>query len=209
MRRTRQEAEETRHRILEAAVELFEARGYSATRIQDIADMTGLTRGAVYWHFKNKDELYLHIFRMFERRLDRLLEESERLSLSPLERLRWLIVQMVSSHDILVGFRQIRMAAVTDSGRMRGSELLRKHREWIAGKYLNIAEDCIRQGKAAGEIRTNVDPEMAALVIAVFIAGSVGARLDDMLPGPARYDVEDCVDLFLRGLKSDRGVDRH
>ncbi|MFW6180471.1 MAG: TetR family transcriptional regulator, partial [Spirochaetota bacterium] len=171
MRRTRQETEETRRRILEAAVELFETRGYAATRIQDIADRTGLTRGAVYWHFKNKDELYLYIFRMFEQRLDRLLEESGRLPASPLERLRWLMHHMVSSHDILVGFRQIRMAAMTDFCRLHNSEVLQHHRERIARKYLGIAERFIRQGKAAGEIRGAVEPRGAALAIALFVNG--------------------------------------
>lgn len=205
MRRTRQEAEETRHRILEAAVELFEARGYSATRIQDIADRTGLTRGAVYWHFKNKNELYLHIFRMFERRLDRMLEESERLSRSPLERLRWLISRMVSSHDLMVGFRQVRMAAMTDFCRLHDSEMVRDHREWITEKCLHIAERFIVQGKNAGEIRQDVEPRMAALAIVMFVMGCVGAQLNRMSALEERYNSTDFVDFFIEGLRSREG----
>jgi TetR/AcrR family acrAB operon transcriptional repressor len=205
MRRTRQEAEETRRRILDAAVELFETRGFSATRIQDIADRTGLTRGAVYWHFKNKDELYLHIFRMFERNLDRLLEESGRLPRSPLERLRWLISRMVSSHDILVGFRQIRMAAMADFCRLQNSEMLKHHRAWIAEKYLHIAEGFIVQGKKAGEIRQDVEPRMAVMAIAMFVGGCVGAQLNRMSALEEKYTITDFVDFFIEGMQSREG----
>lgn len=202
MRRTREEAEETKQRIIEAAVELFETRGYTATRIQDIADLTGLTRGAVYFHFKNKDELYLHIFDMFDKSLDRLLEESKKKDGTPLDRLRWLIVQMVSSPDIMVGFRQIRMAAVTDYERMHGSGKLKQRRERIAAKYLDVAKNCIGQAKNSGEIRQDVDPGMASWMIAIFVAGSVGAQLNN-LPAARQYDMADFVDLVLCGLKAD------
>ena len=48
MRRTKEEAEETKRKILNAAVELFEMRGYTATRIEDIAEKTGMTRQQVF-----------------------------------------------------------------------------------------------------------------------------------------------------------------
>lgn len=58
MRRTKQEAQATRGRILDAAERLFQARGVSATSLHDIAQEAGVTRGAVYWHFRNKSDLF-------------------------------------------------------------------------------------------------------------------------------------------------------
>lgn len=57
-RRTKEEALATRHRILDAAEQVFHARGVSATTLHDIAQAAGVTRGAVYWHFADKDALF-------------------------------------------------------------------------------------------------------------------------------------------------------
>lgn len=50
-------AEETRLRILEKAFELIYVRGYQSTSIDDIIATTSVTKGAFYYHFKNKDEM--------------------------------------------------------------------------------------------------------------------------------------------------------
>lgn len=57
-RRTKQEAQETRTRLLDAAEQLFHERGVSRTSLQDIAQAAGVTRGAVYWHFEDKVQLF-------------------------------------------------------------------------------------------------------------------------------------------------------
>lgn len=57
-RRTKAEAEETRQKILDAAERLFFIDGVSRTSLEHIANEAGVTRGAIYWHFKNKVELF-------------------------------------------------------------------------------------------------------------------------------------------------------
>ena len=57
-RRTKAEAEQTRHSLLDAAETLFLERGVSRTSLQDIATAAGTTRGAIYWHFKDKADLF-------------------------------------------------------------------------------------------------------------------------------------------------------
>jgi TetR/AcrR family acrAB operon transcriptional repressor len=57
-RRTKEEALETRHKLLDAAECLFQMQGVSRTSLQDIALRAGATRGAVYWHFKDKADLF-------------------------------------------------------------------------------------------------------------------------------------------------------
>jgi len=56
-RRTKEDALATRQRLLDAAECLFQARGVSATSLNDIAAAAGATRGAVYWHFHDKGDL--------------------------------------------------------------------------------------------------------------------------------------------------------
>jgi TetR/AcrR family acrAB operon transcriptional repressor len=58
VRRTKEEAQETRHKLLDAAEHLFQAQGVSRTTLQDIALRAGTTRGAIYWHFKDKADLF-------------------------------------------------------------------------------------------------------------------------------------------------------
>lgn len=57
-RRTKQDALATRAQLLEAAIGVFAEKGVSRTTLQDIALAAGTTRGAIYWHFKNKADLF-------------------------------------------------------------------------------------------------------------------------------------------------------
>ena len=57
-RRSKEEALATRDRLLDAAEHLFQAQGVSRTSLQDIARRAGATRGAIYWHFRDKADLF-------------------------------------------------------------------------------------------------------------------------------------------------------
>ena len=56
-RKTKEEARETRAAIQKAALALFATRGISETTLSDVARTAGVTRGAIYWHFENKEAL--------------------------------------------------------------------------------------------------------------------------------------------------------
>lgn len=58
VRRTKEEALATRHSLLDAAELLFQAQGVSRTALNDIARKAGTSRGAIYWHFKDKADLF-------------------------------------------------------------------------------------------------------------------------------------------------------
>jgi TetR/AcrR family transcriptional regulator, acrAB operon repressor len=57
-RRTKEDAQATRSLILDTAELVFERRGVSGTSLAEIAKAAGLTRGAIYWHFENKADLF-------------------------------------------------------------------------------------------------------------------------------------------------------
>ncbi|MDK4741072.1 TetR family transcriptional regulator (plasmid) [Rhizobium sp. CB3060] len=61
MRRTKEEAAETRREILRSAEALFLDNGYENVTLDEIASAAGVTRGAVHWHFKNKQGLLFSI----------------------------------------------------------------------------------------------------------------------------------------------------
>ena len=58
VRKTKENAELTRQRIIDGARTVFLARGVSRSTLEHIASQAEVTRGAVYWHFKNKTELF-------------------------------------------------------------------------------------------------------------------------------------------------------
>jgi TetR/AcrR family acrAB operon transcriptional repressor len=57
-RKTKEEALETRNHLLDAAEDVFHRAGYARTTLEAVAEAAGLTRGAIYWHFKNKSDLF-------------------------------------------------------------------------------------------------------------------------------------------------------
>src|SRR6185437_1336252 len=89
-RRTKDEAEKTRDAILDAAEKVFYARGVSRTSIEQIAVAAGVTRGAIYWHFRDKLELCTamadRVFLPYEDMLKELAAEQS--SDTPLEGLK-------------------------------------------------------------------------------------------------------------------------
>ena len=58
VRRSKEDALATRSALLDAAERTFQAKGVSATSLNDIAQAAGTTRGAIYWHFKDKADLF-------------------------------------------------------------------------------------------------------------------------------------------------------
>ena len=73
-RKTKDEAELTRVGILNAALEVFNDKGVSRSTLADIASEAGVTRGAIYWHFKNKADL---VHQLMEHHYDGLFKELE------------------------------------------------------------------------------------------------------------------------------------
>ena len=70
--RRREQAENSRQKLLDIASRLFFQRGYQDVSINDICGEAGLTKGAFYYHFESKDELYRQLFTP---RLDAYLDE--------------------------------------------------------------------------------------------------------------------------------------
>ncbi|MBR6664026.1 MAG: TetR family transcriptional regulator [Alphaproteobacteria bacterium] len=62
-RRTKEEAEQTKQAILDSALSLFYEKGYTRTTFDEVAKRINLTKGAVYWHFRNKADLLAELMR--------------------------------------------------------------------------------------------------------------------------------------------------
>ncbi|WCR44264.1 TetR family transcriptional regulator [Stutzerimonas stutzeri] len=84
MRRTKEDAEQTRLKIIAAALELFSRNGYLNTTLAMIAEAAGFSRGPIYWHFKSKDELYEAVLAYSQEPLEQLIEQSRQQADDPL-----------------------------------------------------------------------------------------------------------------------------
>ncbi|WP_159567096.1 multidrug efflux transporter transcriptional repressor AcrR [Budvicia diplopodorum] len=70
VRKTKQQSLETRQQILDAAMQEFAKCGVSSTSLNDIAISAGVTRGAIYWHFKNKVDIFNAMWSQIESSID-------------------------------------------------------------------------------------------------------------------------------------------
>src|SRR5436305_368181 len=72
-RTARAEGRDGREALLEAALQVFAERGYRDSSVDDIAERAGYSKGALYWHFSSKDDLF---FALLEERIDRPWRET-------------------------------------------------------------------------------------------------------------------------------------
>lgn len=75
VRRTKQDAEVTRNLLLDAAETVFNEKGVARTSLAEIATAAGVTRGAVYWHFKNKADLFHAMMERVKMPIDEMVEQ--------------------------------------------------------------------------------------------------------------------------------------
>lgn len=89
MRRTKEESEITREEILNAAARVFCEKGYAHSSLSEIAKAARVTRGAVYWHFDNKAEIFDALHERLHRPLaDMIMQDARSDHPEPLTQIR-------------------------------------------------------------------------------------------------------------------------
>ncbi|HZU82023.1 MAG TPA: TetR/AcrR family transcriptional regulator [Polyangiaceae bacterium] len=149
-----------RERILDAAVRVFAKKGFHATRVSEVATAAGVADGTIYLYFKSKDALLLSLF---EDRVDKLLAfidvELPRVPGAPQKLRRIIELQLgllESERDlaevITVIFRQ-------------STKLMKEQAAPKFAAYLDAIARVVADGQAAGELRDDVSPHLAARAI--------------------------------------------
>lgn len=145
VRRTRVERrEETRRRLLEAAGQIFARRGYEAASVEEIAELAGFTRGAVYSNFRDKDDLFVAYLQ--ERMEAEACEIGDAARSAPdwPARLRLLRENYVHSHrkDTAVLYAELQLAAARHPElRRRLRTLFERHVETFAQILADVSGD--------------------------------------------------------------------
>lgn len=158
-----------RNKILYASLELFSEKGYASTSVDDIAKKTKLTKGAIYWHFKDKLDLYtaVHdfVFDEYKKRFPKPLTEIK----DPLEKLEYTItmtLQFYKDNPIIVSFysTSFHESHFDLSPRIlnRIKETYKEDRDLIS----QIIADGIQYGQFI-----EVDPEITASILVALLDG--------------------------------------
>lgn len=185
-RRTKSEAQETRQAILDAAVEVFHERGVARTSLTEVAELAGLSRGAVYVHFRDKADLVSALCERIRFPADALSGASlEDMRLDPLGELqqRWLeLFQEVARNEewqLIFAIVFHRIELVTESGAI--------HDRVLEGHHLAKArtQQLLELAIASGQVPANLDVTMATALL----HGSLVGVLQDWLLAPAIYDL--------------------
>jgi TetR/AcrR family acrAB operon transcriptional repressor len=172
MRKTKEEAEATRKTIFKTALLIFSKKGYSATRLEDIAQRAGVTRGAIYWHFKNKFDLYYQLmeesFSGYANRVKKILEADD----SPLNRIRSLMKETLIS---LEKDEEYRAAEEILFFKTELTKEMKDPSNAVVDHNHNLRTDLaelIQRGIQSGEIKSGTDPYIASIVLISFLNGT-------------------------------------
>ncbi|WP_437678948.1 TetR family transcriptional regulator [Sorangium sp. So ce131] len=202
MRRTKEEAAATREQILDAALLVFGRKGYSAATLQDVAAEAGLTRGAVYWHFKGKVELYTALLaERFARANREVFAEALSPRYSPLEAIERLLARSLEVLEEDEGYRAV--LSLTLFKTELTPELEAGFQQKIAAVrgLVDVVVDLVRKGIKAGQIDRAVDPRAAALAAVSLVNGATALYLMDPTVLEPRTTMRRMVATYLRGLR--------
>lgn len=203
VRRTKADAEATRHSLLDAAEQLFQARGVSRTSLNDIATAAGTTRGAIYWHFKDKADL----FNAMMERVTLPLEESmacaganARVSDDPL-------------HILRDSLKEALHKTATDEQTRRVFEIATHQVEYndemhaVRERHLQVRNDCVKQTALVLQAAAHKQGLKLAIPFASAALGMhviADGLIQNWLLAPGAFDLQkvgrQSIDTYLIGL---------
>lgn len=166
---------DTRNRILDAAEDVFSEKGYSQTSLNEIAQAVGMTRGAIYWHFKDKGDLFCA---MCERRkesfwapLEKALQPDEK---DPIEKLKQAHIQLIQSIVDNVCYQKIINILLFKCEHTKEmGQIVSQRQEWrtYSRELLTMA---LISAQEKGSMPVNLDLAMAVSILTYSYLGILG-----------------------------------
>ena len=184
---------ETRQAIIMAAIQLLGEKGFANVSMNDIVNVSGVSKGGVYWHFKSKEEIFLAIFDFF---FDVQLEvvnktlEGEGKAADKLKRIFYLATQEAEV-NLPPPLEFYALAARNEALKGRMADYFEAYRQRII--------ELLQQGIDEGEFEIN-DPGMVAINIISLMEGMVLLGLSIPHMWDFKAQVNNAIDIVLRGL---------
>lgn len=178
MRRTKEEAQETRIAIICSALPLFAAKGPSATNLVEVAKAAKLTRGAIYWHFKNKWELLDAVIDYYARPVNTFasVDNAEKKS-DPLGMLRREYIDLLKNVAQIKEYQQVfQLCNYINTANYSVSQ----DEQQLVSRFISLREEkhnfqCLILNRAIelGQLPQNLDVEAGATMITSMLNGIV------------------------------------
>lgn len=159
--------EEQRERILKAARTVFAHKGFSDTKMTDIAAAAGVSYGLAYHYFKDKEEIFTKLVEEALNSSQALIQRTRKQPGTPWERLHWITSQMLyGAQHQPEAFMVVMQAFTNDAVPQEARELA-----WRSSEVsLEMFKQLIVEGQAAGQVAAG-DPEHLASVFGWSIQG--------------------------------------
>lgn len=183
----------TKARILDAALSTFSRKGYYDTRLDDIVDESETSKGAIYFHFANKERLFLALVDQFADLLERrVLEAIE-------EKAEGMARVQIALETVLDTFGRYRRPAKILLVQAVGlGNVFESKRAEVTDRFARLIETYLREAIAVGDIETT-DTEIVAYAWMGAIYGIVIRWVTTGEPEPGRI-MNGLVPLLLRSV---------
>ncbi|OWJ97966.1 TetR family transcriptional regulator [Pseudomonas sp. A46] len=196
-RRTKEEAEETRVQILDATERVFHEKGVSRASLAEIAAAAGVSRGAIYWHFENKTDLFQAMLERIHLPLEELARASEREDEpDPLGRMHQLLVRLLKRVELDPQSRRIheilryKVEYTEELG-----DLHRRMREQSIECDQRIAK-ALSNAVSRGQLPAGLDCRLAAVSVHAYMEGIQ----TNWLLAPDGYSLADEAEILVDSL---------
>ncbi|AIR63385.1 multidrug efflux transporter transcriptional repressor AcrR [Cedecea neteri] len=185
-RKTKAQALETRQHILDVAIRLFSQQGVSATSLADIAQAAGVTRGAIYWHFKNKSELFSEIWELTESSIGDLeIEYRAKYPDDPLSVIRELLIYILQA-TVTEERRRLMTEIIFHKCEFVGElEVLQQARRTLYMEGNERIEAALQRCIDAGKLPAGLRLSLAVTLMRSYITGLI----ENWLVAPETFDL--------------------
>jgi TetR/AcrR family transcriptional regulator, repressor of the mexAB-oprM multidrug resistance operon len=202
VRRTRADAAATREAILDAAEVVFLEHGVARSSLEQIARRAGVTRGAIYWHFKDKTALFAAMVERVRLPLQDIADAYRRRSggMDPLGMLRQLCGLVVARLDEDSHHRNVYRILMNRCEYAGEMNPVFERQRIIDEESLRKVEVDFHRARTLGQLATTVEPRVATLALYSLMYGIHLTWLRAPESFSVRKDGEAMVELFFAGL---------
>lgn len=200
-RRTKDEALETRHRILDVAEHVFSERGVTRTSLADIAKAANVTRGAIYWHFADKADLFCSMVARVTMPMESpACQTDHRAAVDPVNSIRDMMVGILRRTSEDPQARRVFHIVFHKCEHVDEMKpVWKRFNEMHAGCLLRI-EEGLRAAITQGHLPRTLDAHQAAFGLRALLDGLLSTWVMDPDYQPHEYEADHLVDLFLNAL---------
>ncbi|WP_253378791.1 multidrug efflux transporter transcriptional repressor AcrR [unidentified bacterial endosymbiont] len=186
-RKTKQQALETRQHILDVAMRLFSQQGVSSTSLAQIAQAAGVTRGAIYWHFKDKSDLFSEIWQLSESSISDLENEYRaKFPDDPLSVLREILVYILEA-TVIEERRRLMMEIIFHKCEFVGEmAVVQQAQRSLCLESYDRIEQTLSQCMQANMLPANLLTRRAAILMRSYISG----LMENWLFAPQSFDLK-------------------